>query len=294
MSPVETSHLPDFLEHPAEAFAYYQKQGVRQVICEEKHMGSRAVVIVGQTDAVAQTWFGLPDAAPGVVYARTGRRFFTNPDVETAFLHKLRVALDQSDFWAKHLTDWVCLDAELMPWSAKAQGLIQRQYAAVGSSATHALADTLTALNQTASRSKEMAAKTLGLQDKIRAQATAIGQYRAAYRQYCRDVDGIEGLVLAPVDFVARSGNGNLIQPAIKCRAREYLRIIYGPNYDRPDHLSRLKQRDVGQKRPLALREFALGLEALDRFAAREPLRRIHECVIGVLGLESEPINPRL
>ena len=366
MSPVETSPLPDFLEHPAEAFAYYQKQGVRRVICEEKHMGSRAVVIVGQSDTVAQTRFGLPDAAPGVVYTRTGRRFFTKPDVETAFLHKLRAALDSSDFWAKHLTDWVCFDAELMPWSAKAQDLIQRQYAAVGSSATHALADTLAALHQTANRGEEMAAKISGLQNQIRAQATAIGQYRAAYRHYCREVDGIEGLVLAPfhllategrvhtnqphtwhlaqiagicaadpafllatpyrevdldnadsqqlaldwwlsltnaggegmvvkpVDFVARSGKGNLIQPAVKCRGREYLRIIYGPDYDRPDHLSRLKQRNVGQKRALALREFALGLEALDRFATREPLRRIHECVIGVLGLESEPVDPRL
>jgi protein phosphatase len=50
----------------------------------------------------------------------------------------------------------------------------------------------------------------------------------------------------------------------------------------------------VGAKRALAAREFALGLEALERFVAHEPLRRVHECVLGVLALESEPVDPRL
>jgi protein phosphatase len=101
------------------------------------------------------------------------------------------------------------------------------------------------------------------------------------------------GMVVKPRDFVARGPKG-LIQPAVKVRGREYLRIIYGPEYDLPENLVRLRERKLGGKRNLALREFALGHEALRRFVAREPLRRIHECVFGVLALESEPIDPRL
>lgn len=104
---------------------------------------------------------------------------------------------------------------------------------------------------------------------------------------------GGEGMVVKPLEFVARN-NGRLIQPAIKCRGSEYLRIIYGPDYQTPEHLSRLRRRAVGAKRSLALREFALGIEGLERFIRKEPLARVHECVFGVLALESEPVDPRL
>ena len=80
----------------------------------------------------------------------------------------------------------------------------------------------------------------------------------------------------------------------MKCRGQDYLRIIYGPDYDLPDNLMRLRKRGLGAKRSLASREFALGLEALERFVAKEPLRRVHECVFAVLALESEPVDPRL
>jgi protein phosphatase len=100
-------------------------------------------------------------------------------------------------------------------------------------------------------------------------------------------------MVVKPYDFVAQGKRG-LIQPAVKCRGREYLRIIYGPDYDLPEHLDRLRQRGLGAKRSLALREFALGVEALERFVQREPLYRVHEGVFGVLALESEPVDPRL
>ena len=105
--------------------------------------------------------------------------------------------------------------------------------------------------------------------------------------------NGGEGMVVKPRSFVPRGAKG-LLQPALKVRGREYLRIIYGPEYDAPDNLSRLRARGVGGKRNLALREFALGHESLKRFVAHEPLRRTHECVFGVLALESEPIDPRL
>ena len=99
--------------------------------------------------------------------------------------------------------------------------------------------------------------------------------------------------MVKPLEFVARGKRG-LVQPAVKCRGREYLRIIYGPDYTHDEHLARLRNRGLGGKRSLALREFALGIEALERFVRREPLRRVHECVFGVLALESEPVDPRL
>jgi protein phosphatase len=100
-------------------------------------------------------------------------------------------------------------------------------------------------------------------------------------------------MVVKPLDFVSQNEKG-LVQPAIKCRGREYLRIIYGPEYSRPENLRRLRSRGLGHKRALALREFALGIESLERFVAGEPLRRVHECAFGVLALESEPVDPRL
>jgi protein phosphatase len=104
---------------------------------------------------------------------------------------------------------------------------------------------------------------------------------------------GGEGMVVKPLSFVARGGRG-LLQPAVKCRGPEYLRIIYGPEYDVPENLERLRSRGLSGKRSLALREFALGIEGLERFVRKEPLRRVHECVFGVLALESEPVDPRL
>jgi protein phosphatase len=104
---------------------------------------------------------------------------------------------------------------------------------------------------------------------------------------------GGEGMVVKPVDVVHHAKKG-IAQPGIKCRGREYLRIIYGPEYTADENLSRLRSRGLGHKRSLALREFALGIEALERFVAGEPLYRVHECVFGVLALESEPVDPRL
>lgn len=108
------------------------------------------------------------------------------------------------------------------------------------------------------------------------------------------DGRGGEGMVVKPLEAVVRGAAGRLVQPGIKCRGREYLRIIYGPEYTRPDNLARLRQRFLNHKRSLAIREYALGLEALDRLAEGEPLWRVHEAVFGVLALESEPVDPRL
>ncbi|AMJ68184.1 polynucleotide kinase-phosphatase [Hymenobacter sp. PAMC 26628] len=362
MSPTETSALPDLLEHPAEAFAYYQKQGVARVVCEEKHMGSRVVVVLGRDEAAIQRRLGLVGEGLGKCYTRTGRNFFADGALEMAFLARLRDALATAGFWERFDTDWVCLDAELLPWSAKAQELVKTQYAAVAAAATAALPQAEAVLAEAAARGLDGAGALLA---RTTARREAAAHYADAYRRYCwpvhslndlklapfhllateghtyfdRDhawhmetlrafaladpgllratpyrvvpladpaeveaaiqwwtdltVAGGEGMVVKPYDFVPLKGQ-SLLQPALKCRGPEYLRIIYGPDYLLPGNLERLRQRNVKAKRNLALREFSLGVEGLERFVAGQPLRRVHQCVFGVLALESEAVDPRL
>jgi len=361
MSPPETSKLPDYLEHPTEVFNYYLKNGVSRVICEEKHMGSRAVAIICREAAVAQQRFGLSQAALGTVYTRTGRRFFEQETTENEFLQMLNKALTDANFWEKFNTDWVCLDGELMPWSAKAKDLIIKQYAAVGSAANLGLNAAIQSLEQ----AQERGINTQNLLSKYKTRQTQIGKYTTAYRNYCRETNGLEGIMYAPFHILATEGNthfdkqhtwhleniqsfcdynpshlmvtdntlvdlqnpesvqnatdwwlnltakggegmvvkpldyishfkGKTVQPAMKVRGSEYLRIIYGAEYDSPENIQNLKERNVKVKRELAIKEFTLGLESLDRFVSKEPLRRVHECVFGVLALESEAVDPRL
>ena len=363
MSPSETSTLDDFLEYPVEAFAYYKNRGIRTIVCEEKHMGSRAVLIICRDERTAENRFGIAGEGFGICYTRTGRNFFNDKEIEKAFLEKVRDALTRSGFWEKHDTDWVCLDAELMPWSAKAQSLIHDQYAATGSAALNALSEAEEVLRLTALRGIEGSQNLLHtfLEKKKSAE-----QFVSAYRAYCweiasvddyklapfhilategsvhtdknhqwhmehiedicradttlfkmtpykivhledeaeindatiwwRDLTGKggEGMVVKPYDFIAYGKDGGILQPAVKCRGREYLRIIYGPEYCEEGNLSRLKKRGLAKKRALAVQEFALGIEALERFVKKEPLRRIHESVFAVLATESEPTDPRL
>jgi protein phosphatase len=152
MSPCETSNEPGLLEHPAEAFAYYRSQGAPQVICEEKHMGSRAIVVVCRDEQAARDRFGVTEGEMGIVYTRTGRRFFNEPGMEAQLLDRVRTALTAADFWGTFNTAWVCLDCELMPWSAKAQELLKGQYAAVGAAGQASLPRAVAALGQAAGR----------------------------------------------------------------------------------------------------------------------------------------------
>jgi len=362
MSPCETSALPDYLEHPAEAIGYYQSKGIEKVVCEEKHMGSRAVLVLCKNEDVALERFGISSEGLGVCYTRTGRNFFNDDALEQEFLARVIKALTVSGFWESMNTDWVCLDAELMPWSAKAQALLHEQYAAVGAAAQNALGEVTSVLEQALSRGLTDAKAPL---EKFSYRQKAIAQYQKAYRHYCWEVSSIddfklapfhilategsvhvdkdhewhmnsiahfcasdpqllmatpyrivntndpesvqqaidwwtgltqkggEGMVVKPYDFIASNSKG-ILQPAVKCRGSEYLRIIYGPEYDMPQNLKRLKKRSLNRKRSMAIREFALGVEALERFVRKEPLRRIHESVFGVLALESEDVDPRL
>ena len=366
MSPCETSHLPGFLEHPAEAFAYFRNQGISRVVCEEKHMGSRAVVVIGRDADAVRTRFGITSGESGIVYTRTGRPFFNDSELHAAFVNRLRRSLDAAGFWDAMNSSWACLDCELMPWSAKAQELLRGQYAAVGAAASGSLPPTLWAMEAGMGRlTGDEQARLAAVRDRFQQRSRSIGRYVEAYRRYCWPVESLEGwklapfhllategkvhidqdhvwhmetlakicqhdpnfllatefrvvdladpeseaaatdwwveltarggegMVVKPYDWIAR-GNKGLSQPAVKCRGSEYLRIIYGPDYDTEQNLERLRRRGLGRKRSLASREFALGVEALERFVKGEPLRQVHECVFGVLALESEPVDPRL
>ena len=375
MSPCETSPLDGFLEHPLEALAYYRDRGVRNVICEKKHMGSRAVIVLCHGKETAARRFGICDGSRGIIYTRTGRHFFDEASVEGEVLARLDKALTQSGFWSDFATDWVCLDAELMPWSEKAQAVLEKQYAPVGRAGRNGLSAAIAALEETCRRpnmSFDVDAAASGqnidpayLLQRYREKRDAMEKYVGAYREYCWKVSSVddlkialfhllacegnvfsgethawhmekirqyctgtdpvfmateyicvdtadeksvndcvgwwlrltesggEGMVVKPQNYVARR-QAEVLQPAVKCRGPEYLRIIYGPEYLMPEHLTRLKKRSLNRKRSLALKEFSLGLEALERFVNKEPLYRVHECVFGILAFESEPVDPRL
>ncbi|MEY7975874.1 polynucleotide kinase-phosphatase [Streptomyces pilosus] len=363
MAPTATSHLDGHLEHPVEAFAQYERDGVARVVCEEKHMGSRAVALVCRDADVAARRFGVAGGETGSLYTRTGRPFFDDASVTEEILARLRTAVTGAGLWEELDTDWLLLDAELMPWSLKASGLLRSQYAAVGAASGAVFPGALTALESAAARGVEVR----DLLDRQRERAASAAAFTDAYRRYCWTTDGLdgvrlapfqllavqgrslaalphdrqlalidrmtehdttgllrttrrlyvdttapesvragvdwwlemtgrggEGMVVKPVDALVRDASGRLVQPGIKCRGREYLRIIYGPEYTRPENLARLRGRFLNHKRSLAIREYALGLEALDRLAEGEPLWRVHEPVFAVLALESEPVDPRL
>jgi protein phosphatase len=146
MSPCATSDIPEYLEHPAQALNYYKKRGVEKVVCEEKHMGSRAVLVICKDEETATKRFGVQNEGIGICYTRTGRNFFNDAEIEKEFIGQCKSMFDQNNFWEKFNTDWVCLDAELMPWSAKAQALLKDQYAAVGAAAGGALPEVERAL----------------------------------------------------------------------------------------------------------------------------------------------------
>ncbi|HEY6747028.1 MAG TPA: polynucleotide kinase-phosphatase [Mycobacteriales bacterium] len=343
MSPAATSDRPGLLEHPAEALGYYAGEGVEQVVCQEKHMGSRAVLLVRR------------DPAAGAVHTRTGRAFF-DPATGAEALTRVGAAAEKAGLFEELGTDWLLLDAEIVPWSAKAGDLIRDQYASVGAAAAAALPVAVDVLAQAASRGLDVGA----LLDRQRSRLADATAFTAAYRRYVWPTDGLAGVRIAPFQLLATAGAtyadrphawhlaladrladadpelltrtarlfvpsadvatatswwesltaaggegmvvkpaGNLtrgrrgvMQPGIKVRGPDYLRLIYGPGYQRD--LDRLRDRNLGRKRGLAQREYALGLEGLDRLAAGDPLWRIHECVFAVLALESEPVDPRL
>ena len=395
MSPVATATCGDLLEHPDQAFDAYRADGVESVLCEEKHMGSRAVLLVCRSPGAAPAApaapassaapaasassaapaasastarFGLP--GPGAIWTRTGRPFFA-AELTALLTDQVRAAAEVAGLFDELGTSWLLLDAEILPWNVKAGSLLRDQYAAVGAAARAALPAAVSVLEQACARGLP---EVDAVAERTRSRLANADAFTAAYLRYCWATDGLAGIRVAPFqllaaegavyherphlwhlaladrlaaaaqagaaaaagpaliattrrvevetsdpasvaaatrwweDLTAAGGEGmvvkpaanltrgahGLVQPGLKVRGREYLRIIYGPDYTEPANLTRLRQRGLSHKRSLALREYALGLEALDRVARGEPLWRVHECVFAVLALESEPVDPRL
>jgi len=359
MAPCPTAPEGPYLEHPVQALDYYAERGITDLVAEEKHMGSRALLVIARDAEVARTRFGVEDGKAGIIYTRTGRPFFRDDALEAAIVARVAEAMTGAGLWDDLATDWVLLDAELMPWSAKAQDLLLRQYAptvAAARASAEALigvldragaVDGLDALRETATRRRDNAIRMGTTIDGYCWAAETIDDYRIApfhllaaegrvfsdqphtwhmetlarmceqdpilqatgWRRLNAADDGDratfvewwmehtaaggEGMVLKPTSFIA-SGSKGLIQPAMMVRGWNYLRIIYGPDYDAPENIERLRQRGLGRKFSMALREFTLGLEGLHRFVEGQALAKVHECALGVLALESEPVDPRL
>lgn len=362
MSPSETSSQEGYLEYPDEALKFYKDAGVQQVICEQKHMGSRAVAVVCKDQATALARFGVGTGEIGTIYTRTGRQFFADVATQNQALDRLSKAISAAGVFEELESDWVLLDMEVMPWSAKAVGLISSQYGPVGAASEHYSKVLQEALSSPVLRTVNGIQGIVELADR---KVDSAERYRAAYRNYCWTVNSIDDYKFAPFHLIASEGKvhndrshlwhleilgriadqdpailirtpyrlvdldnedacqaatqwwlehtgsggegmvvkplnftefkqDRVIQPAVKCRGREYLRIIYGPEYLEEANLSRLRRRGLSRKRSLAHREYALGIEALTRFVNRKALRNVHECVFGVLALESEPVDPRL
>ncbi len=360
MSPVATSSRAGLLEHPDQAFDAYRADGVHAVVCEEKHMGSRAIALICRDPAAARARFGAPGGGTGAVYTRTGRPFFPAALTED-LLARLRAAAERAQLFGDLETTWLLFDCELLPWSAKAEDLLQHQYAAVGAAARGALPAAVAALEQAGATGLDVGE----LLARTRSRAANADGFTASYRRYCWPTDGLNGVKVAPFQLLASEsatyhdrphrwhlaladrlavadpemiavterlyldltapdsagaatrwweelteaggegmvvkpaanlvrGRRGLAQPGLKVRGREYLRLIYGPDYTQAANIGRLRERNLGRKRSLAAREYALGLEALERTARGEPLWRIHQAVFAVLALESEPVDPRL
>ena len=320
-------------------------------------MGSRAVVVVCRDEDAARR-VRRRRARAGVCYTRTGRRFFESARIEAEMLARVRAAIERGGLWDELGTDWVCLDCELMPWSAKAQELLQHQYAAVGAAARAALARP-SPRSERPRRGIDAAPSSDGDVDRLRERGRAQlcrgvsplllagrvlddlrwrrstagerGSRPCRSRSRLAHVDAApalprrtRGVLLATAfrrcdlgdpaseaeasawweEMTARGGEGMVVKPTELHRARQARtgaagREVQGPGVS-ADHLRRSTRlprisngcaRGLGTKRSLALREFALGIEALERFDRGEPLRRVHECVFGVLALESEPVR---
>lgn len=369
VSPTRTSSRPDLLEHTDDAVEYYLENRISEIILQEKHMGSRGVLIVARDEHSVADAFHLQPASAGAAYTRTGRPFFRSPSLETSVLDRSRQAIETAGLWEQLETDFLVLDCEIMPWSLKGQDLITSIYAPTGHAANTTLALAHERLQQALARGID----TSQLIQSVTERRSEVDLFREAYARYCRPVhhvrdvsiapfqllasrgqnlarrdhrwhmatadaiahsapdlfrptrhlvlrtdqpdakdqaeqfffeltaSGLEGLVIKPLpepepnpEAPTQPRSSRQVQPALKVRGPSYLTIIYGPEYHLPNNLKRLRSRSLAAKRSMALRQHALGMESLDRFAAGEPTYRVHQAAYASLALATETTDPRL
>ncbi|MGM7636685.1 polynucleotide kinase-phosphatase [Bacillus sp. Hm123] len=356
MSPTpKAAASPDYLEHPQEAIDYYRSHGIEKMVAEKKHMGSRAVLFLFKDETSAKKYVGSNTL--GTIYTKSGRRFFDSV-VEKEVVAKISQELNEVDYFNKYHTDFVLLDAEIMPWNLKAKELISNQYAHV---AENAILDR-THLKEKLAAVKDQHPQISNWLEQYTTKLDNASTFKNVFQTYCWDINGIEHIQIAPFHVLAHSNEtffdkphtwhmekshefaqdstifvateykmiedetseqevirwweditkdghegiiikpesflakekGKLLQPAIKVRGRQYLTIIYGMDYLEPANLERLKERNTGKKQKHALLQFALGIEAIQRFVHGEPIERVHECALAILAMEAEPVDPRL
>jgi protein phosphatase len=356
--PVKASRRPDLLEHPDEAMEQYAAKGVETIILEKKHMGSRCLLLIGKNDEAIRRDFGI--LRPGSIQTRSGRPFLQSAEEERIVIERLRRAMERSGLWNELDADWILLDAEALPWSAKADGLVKDVFAPLGVAAGIELATLEAKLSELRARGiddegmlekarkrladiraydvvwkshrarierpsdiaiapfhvlahrgktletvsherhLELAGRLADVEEKIiRTEARLVTLSDPASRadgvRFWEEIveAGGEGIVAKPNEFTA-SKNGKIIQPALKVRGADYLRIVYGPHYLEPERLAEIKRRDLSRKSTLAIREFALGIEGLKRFVEGDGIRAANAYAFAALALDSEPIDSRL
>lgn len=360
LSPTLPSRTRPYLEYPQEAFHYYSRAGLTQVICEEFHAGSQVVVILCRNSTVAENRFKTAPGEIGVCYNRIGQRVFSKSWEKTILTHFIQI-LDQQNFWQEFQTDWVCFEAVLSPKNFRQEELFATNYA----KRSYATEFLYTKVIDSLSQSEKQGARVQGL-IKYYEERKYLGENDVTlYSKYFWPVSRIQDLKIAPVHLLATQGKnyfaqehlwqlrvfeswikaeeqlasdlrllkntsykivalndseailkaieewesethagwvikpptflpqGNYprLQPALKCRRPGYLKLHYGPEYGLPKNLRRLKIRNLSPFRMHVLKTFALSTEALDRFVQNRPHGDTHECIAGVLALESEPLS---
>lgn len=354
MSPTpQTSSLDDYLEHPTEAFNYYKKNGVKKMIAEKKHMGSRAVIFIAKNNAVAKKMINSDSL--GYIATRNGRPFFEQVQ-QQQMVNKIHEELLAKNYFEQFNTEFVLMDAEILPWNLKAHRLIDQQYETVAENALmdrHKIIEKLQLTNDI---------DVTNWLEEYTTKYKNAACFDAVFKNYCWATHELSGIQIAPFHILAHSSStnfhethswhmkmneflaensslfiateyrlidsekdeleviewwkemtdighegiiikplhyetyykGKLLQPAIKVRGREYLRIIYGMDYTNETTMKKLKHRNPSRKMRNALLEFKLGIEGISRFVRSESNARIHECALATLALESDAIDPRL
>jgi protein phosphatase len=358
ISPGVTSRRPDILEHPSDIFSYYQRCGVPQVLCQEKHTGSPVVFILCKTKEVAQKRFNTEEQ--GICYNALGQRILS-PSQEEYSLNRLLQLCHHSKLWEELQSDWLCIEGVLCPYSQERS--LYSQHFPLSAIAHY----TYEKIQKSLEKAQLQGARVQGLSKYYQERTEMVSHYQEKIHESFLPPIPFESFHFAPLHLLASEGQVHYqqthlwhlqqfqkllssekqlgldkpllkstpflavdltnptsesnaiqwwqdeilaqnrdgvviksstfvpqgkhwkIQPALKCRTPEYLRLLYGPEYTLQKNLKRLSYRKLTNKRILALKEFALGLEALERFVQNRPFSKVHECIAGILALESEP-----
>lgn len=355
ISPCKASYFEDYLEHPTKAFEEYEKMGAKKLIGELKHMGSRAIILAFENEEKALEYTNQSKTT--IIYTRNGLSFFKGEDDEY-ICSKIQNLLRTNDYYKKHNTGFVLMDAEILPWNAKGSGLLTNQYLPV--------LDSSKSLNEHISKALENVSNLDAIKEEVATNLNNINKYKEQLENYCWDsnitnikiapfhllahekktffnkthewhlnhfnelidmkendlfektpyviVDlasedskqkaidfwlditskGYEGVMFKTETFIERNSEGETILPMMKVRGKDYLRIIYGINYDNAKYLEKLRYRNVSKKRFLHYKETALSIKSVELFAMGESFEKWHDYTFANICLGNMVTDHRL